>query len=333
MRFQGIVHITGEHDTGKTLMAIGACHPKRTIFFHNDVKAPGISPSEFGFYIDLVSQNLTYLQTKDFFLEVLDSIRPGDYDGIVIDTWTRLGAALISYGKLNATKFRENQTMATGQIYRWGQEWNEGRWYEASIISKMSQLAPYVCLTTHLHDHYQGGAKTGKEVPDCSETLDRVCNLRVWLRHNRDSGVPIALVLKRPSLTKVTERGIEVVNYLPRRLDPKPGETSVWDVIEHYRDNPVDGRPLLNEEEPTEFELSILEGILTDDQKEVWRANLAEQKNKEKVEAELGNEEFELFRQEVLRLKDQPLPIIYQSIKAQFDGKYDMGQIDSVLRG
>ena len=335
MKFNGIVHICGEHDTGKTLMAIGACHPSRVAFFHNDVKAPGIAASEFGFYDDLVAKNLTYLQTKDHFLEEIDKFKPGQFDGIVIDTWTRIEDALINYGKLNATKFRENQTMAAGQTYRWGQEWQEGRWYEASIISKLSQLAPYVCLVTHLKDHYLAGKKTGKEVPASSETMDRVCNLRVWLRHNPDSGVPIALVLKRPSLTTITENGLEVINYLPRRIRPLPEEKSVWDAIDRYKANPVRATDLFDYEIPTKFELSILDGILTEDQKEIWRANKVEAEKQAEIEKSLENEEFEMVKAKILEIKDKQLPVIYQEIKAMpnINGNYDLGTISRILKG
>jgi hypothetical protein len=332
MRFKGICHICGEHDTGKTLASIGACHPKRIAFFHNDVKSPGLSPDSFGLYVDLASMNLTYLQTMEHVLSLIEGIKPGEFDGIIFDTWSRIGAALISYGKLNATKFRENQTMSAGQVYRWGQEWQEGRWYEASVISKLNQLAPYVCLVTHLSDHYLSGVKTGKEVPDCSETLDRVCNLRLWLRHNRDSGVPVALVLKRPSLTRITETGLEVVNYLPRKLKPLPGEKSIWDIMDRYRENPIDTHIPTEDEEPNEFELSILDGVLTGDQKEVWQANLREKEQQAKVERELLDNHYQEVKELVLSMRGQPLPVIYEAIKHHGEA-YDIGFIVKTLNG
>jgi len=338
IRFSGIVHITGEHDTGKTLMAIGACDPSKIAFFHNDTKRPLTDRTDeehneiFGLYDNLIDKNLTYLETKDYFLEQLDKMKPGQYEGIVVDTWTRLEDALINYGKINAYKFREKTTMAAGQTYLWGQQWAEGRWYEASIISKMAKLAPYVCLVTHLKGHYLSGAKTGKEIPASSEVLDRVCNLRVWLRSNPNSGVPVALVLKRPSLSKVSTSGIEIINYLPRRLEPLPGEKSVWDTIDRYKENPVGNHPPSEKEKPTPFELSILDGILTNDQKEVWKANLLEQERKEEIEETLSNEQYEDFKKLVLENRDKGLGAISQLVGQKgFD--YDLGQIQLILNG
>lgn len=271
---KGILHITGEHDVGKTIAALGVTHPKKTVIFHDDVKLPGIDREEFGRYLDLVQLNLSLLKMKDYVLEMIEDIEPGRFDSIIFDTWSRFGLALRSWGKDHALEFREKSTMAAGGTYLYGQRWGEGHRYEASVISLLAQKAPTIILVSHLKDHFQGNAATGKQIPDTGKSLNRVCNLRLWLRHNPDSGVPIALVLKRLSTNEISKNGVKVTNILPRRIKPLPDETSIWQSIERYKEVPFGNRLPLPDETPSPFELSILDGILTEDQKEVWRANL-----------------------------------------------------------
>lgn len=329
-----IVHITGEHDTGKTLAALGRVHPKKVAFFHDDVKDPGLRPEEFGMYVDLVQEtkrrNFTMLQMKDYVLGILETIESNEFEGIVFDTWTRFGTALKTWGKANATKFREQVTMAAGGKYLWGQQWGEGSKYEASVISAIASKAPYVCLVTHLKDHYIAEAPTGKQVPDAGKCLDRVCNLRLWLRHNEESGVPISLVLKRLSATRVTKKGLQVINVLPRRIKPLGSEQSVWEAIERYKKEPYGNRLPTKDETPTRYELSILDGILTKDQKEVWRANLKASKDEEAFFEDTKDEAKELAQ----RLSNEGLNIleIVERLKEEYpDNGYDVGKVGQLL--
>ena len=103
----------------------------------------------------------------------------------------------------------------------------------AGIMGRgISQLIASKGIDVILIERDQEGAKTGKEIADISKTFDIVCNLRLWLRNNRDSGVPIALVLKRISKLEVTDDGILPVNVLPRRIKPLPDERTIWQSID-----------------------------------------------------------------------------------------------------
>ena len=286
-----IVHATGEPDSGKTRFILQHKPITKTAFFHDDVKE--LSPdivNNLGMYVDMVQETkgLKLLELRDFILGKLKRIQSGQFDAIIFDTWSRTGNAFRYWGKLNATKFREASTFSLMGKMKSGEEWAEGRLYEAQVISDMSRLAPFVGLVTHLKDVYEGGAKTGQQMPDASRVFDRVCNFRVWLRPNPSSGVPIALVLKRLAEDRVNETGyLETVNVIPWKLTPKNGDTSVWDVIKRYQNQPFGNRQPMQDETPNPFEMSILTGVMTKEQREIWQANLREKHVLEKEELTL----------------------------------------------
>ncbi len=239
LRYQGITHFTGDPDSGKTIAMLQVAHPSKIAFFHDDVKVPPVKPSDFGLFVDLVQETkgLTLLKFREFVLQKLYKLKPNQFEAIIFDTWARFGLSLKQYAILNPGEFREMSTFSKLGAAKGGEMWAEAHRYEALVISELAKIAPFVGLVTHLKDAYEGGAKTGRKIPDAGKSFDRVCNFRVWLRHNPDSGVPIGLVLKRLNESKVTERGLEVVNILPWKLVPKNGEDSVWDVVERYRAN------------------------------------------------------------------------------------------------
>ena len=64
----------------------------------------------------------------------------------------------------------------------------------------------------------------------------------------------------------VTSDGMKPVNVLPRKVSP-----CTWEKIVEYLNNPVGDRPPNREEMLNPFELSILDGELTADQKDALR--------------------------------------------------------------
>lgn len=323
---KGIIQITGEHDTGKTLAALGLYHPKETAFFHDDIKLPPIPLSEFAFCANLIDGTVfssdhawkphivTFSELREFVLKQIEIISK-DVKCVIFDTFTRFEASCQVWGKKNAIFTRESDTMAAGKIFLAGQKWAEARHYISLILNELNNRFETVILVTHLKDHYEANQKTGKEVPASTKVLDRVCNMRFWLRQNADSGVPIILILKRPSLTKVAPEGLQVVNAFPRRIRPLSGEQSIWECLERYRNNPIGNRSPEPDEKPSPFEMSILDGILTEDQKEIWRANLqmpadqfARQDAIDKRIQELGEEKYNTFE-------------IIDMIKEEFEGE------------
>lgn len=323
---QGIIHLTGEPDTGKTLAALGAYHPKNTAYFFDDVKRPPIAPSEFGIFIDIVNQygTLKVLELYKVMMAQIDLL--DNYDAIIFDTWARLGKAIRYYAKANPYEFREQSTFAPNGTIRNMEQWGETHNVEAMVISKLAQKCKALFLITHIKEKMIGGVKSGLYEPDAGKSFSKVCNMRLWLRHNENSGVPIALVLKRISKAHITDNGLEVVNVLPRRLTPADDHKSIWQVINHYWDNPIGNLPPQQGENPTPFELAILDGVLTDDMKEVWRAELRAKELADKEDAELFDSNWNEAKQLALTLSQDyngmPPPMYVDSIIGKFNESY-----------
>jgi hypothetical protein len=280
---EGIFHLTGEPDTGKTIAALGAYHPSQTAYFFDDVKKPPIDEKEFsGGFIDLVAKysNLKMLEFYQAMRKEIDNLKP--VDCIIFDTWSRFGKSIRYYAKANPFEFREASTFSPNGTIKNMEQWGETHRVEADIISLLSQKCKALFLITHIKPQIMAGARTGSYEPDCGKSFNKVCNMRLWLRHNPDGGVPISLVLKRISKITVTENGIEPINVLPRKMIPAPNFTSIWESINFYWGNPVGNNEPKEYEIPSPFELSILDGILTDDQKEMWQAELREKNRQEK---------------------------------------------------
>jgi hypothetical protein len=106
-----------------------------------------------------------------------------------------------------------------------------------------------------------------KQRPDSSKVLESVPRMRVWLRQNSNSPVPVGLILKRLDKKVVQDGKVRTVSVLPRKIVPLPTEHSLWDTIWRYWDNPIDLAEPDSLEIPTEYELGILDGTLTKDQK------------------------------------------------------------------
>ena len=336
LRYSGITHFTGDPDSGKTIAMLQVAHPSKIAFFHDDVKVPPVKPSDFGLFVDLVQEakGLTLLKFRQFVLDKLYTLKPGKFEAIIFDTWARFGLSLRQYAILNPAEFREMSTFSKLGSAKGGEMWAEAHRYEALVISELAKIAPFVGLVTHLKDIYEAGARTGGKKPDAGKSFDRVCNFRVWLRHNPDSGVPIGLVLKRLNESKVTERGLEVVNILPWKLVPKNGENSVWDVVERYRGNPFGNRQPMPDETPDPFEMSILTGVMTKEQRQIWQANLKEKFIMEREEVALLDSQEDAILAKVKELVGNPDngPIeIMDAINAEFQKDFGIGDIQGYM--
>lgn len=327
---KGIFHITGEPDTGKTIAALGAYHPKNTCYIFDDVKLPPIAIEEFGHFINLVDE-LGNLKLLEFYQELSKQLESlPQYDCIVFDTWSRYGKAIRYYAKQNPYQFRERETFSKMGAIKGMEEWSETHRIEANVISQLSQKCNALFLVTHIKEKIIAGAKTGSYIPDCGKSFDKVCNMRLWLRHNPNGGVPIALVLKRISKIEIGKNGIKPVNVLPRKITPSNNHLSVWDGINYYWDNPYGNREPNENEIPTPFELSILDGILTDDQKQYWQAELVAKQQQEKEEQEfLSNQynETKAFVESLIPTPEEgkklpPAPILASQILPEVQERY-----------
>ncbi len=298
MTIPGIILVSGEHDTGKTIFALGRTHPSRTAYIYDDVKPPPLQPGDFGFYHDLTTGDISSLklfQFREYCLNLIEGL-PEGLEGIIWDTWTRAGTALRNWAVANSQHFREREAfvMRHDPKVLGAQAWQEAHRYESSIIARLKEKAPNITLVAHTKSDFT----TGAPVADVGKTLDTICSMRLWLRHNEDSAVPVALVLKRVVASQITENGTKFINILPRRIKPLPDEESLWDSIKRYQDNPMGNRHPTDDESPTPHELSILDGTLTDDQKEVWRAKQRQQEEADELEQLAKDSEVREFVQQ-----------------------------------
>lgn len=293
---RGFIEVTGEIGTGKTSFALECgVQPEEIAVCDDDVKGQATVKEfreryqaegrDFGGYFDLVElgrgKNLV-----EFHQACLDLIQrevtPGRFRVLIWDTWTRFGKTCRHYVNRNQGEFRKPGPFSKGGGWSdmgriKGAEVNqEGTLYEAKILSSLLELVDTIFVIAHLKAKYVNGQRTDAEIPAVSDAVVRLARMRIWTRHNpRGGGVPVGLLLKRPSWKVVTDRGLRTINPFPRKLTPnvclvegeQPNDESLWDTIARYAENPIGNRQPLSEETPNTFELGILNDTLTADQK------------------------------------------------------------------
>jgi len=295
--YLGIIQVTGPNDVGKTTFALeSGAGPERILFIDDDVKAAvtvrqlGATGAKFGKYIDFAAatKGLTMFDTFVYGRELLEVVKPDQYDAIIVDTWSRFGQSIKAYVTARPKEFRAPNEWAPLGAMKGAQQWSEAQRFEAALLAELSSKAKQVFLITHLKDDYASNVKTGKQVPASSRTLARVCSMRLWLFHNPSgSPVPCALVLKRPSIKKMKKGiGLRTVNLLPRKLTPARDDESLWDTLDGYAHFPHENRVPEEHERPTELELSILDGTLTKEQQATLRLSLQAMTQQENAYAE-----------------------------------------------
>ena len=281
----GLIHVTGEPGTGKTTFAL-ECGPTpdRIAFIDHDIKGRSTvnqllaDGAQFGMYRDLnrETRGMKEHQLHAHCLGVIESILPAQYDALVWDTWTPFEATFKPVVSKNPKKFRDEfDPMAS---IKGAEEWLASFDYEARIIGELLERVPLVILTTHLKNYNIGKQRVeGKFIPDCKRPIVEKSLFRIWLRQNPTGrAVPVGLILKRFDRKIVTEAGLRTVNILPRKVIPQAEDQSLWDTIRWYWTNPFGDRAPNPEETPNEFELSILDGTLTEDQRDAFRLALLE---------------------------------------------------------
>jgi len=302
----GVIHVTGEHDVGKTTFALecGAA-PSRILFVDDDGKGRATveqikRDTDFGRYVDFTAEtkNMPQLDMFNYGSALIDSIKPGDFDAIVWDTWTRFASSFKAHVRKNPHLFREPKDWAPRGDMKGAQQWKEAQLLEAAKLAQLNELAPVVMIVTHLKSQYIGNKRTGKQIPDASRTINRVPVLRVWLRRNPSgSPVPVGLVLKRINEKRYVEGvGLRTMNILPLRIQSRPWpddesvDASLWDTVRWYLDNPIGNREPKEYETPNEFEQSLIDGTLTEDQKRAWLLQLQADAGEEEEMEELSGE-------------------------------------------
>ena len=271
----GLIHVTGEPDTGKTTFALSCgFKPSEIVFLDDDLKTQSIADqleaqkTPFGRYVNLTKKSLGMreIEYHDLVMKEVSALETGKYRVLIFDTWTRFENTFHPVVQKDPMKFKQFYS-PKGDI-KGAEMWKAAFDYEAIVIDKLLQVAPLVILITHLKDHTIGAVKTGAEIPDCKKPVVEKSRIRLWLRHNPDGPAPIGLVLKRLSKVEVGMGGIVPVNVLPRKINP-----CTWERILGYWDQPIGANIPSKDEVPNAFEYSILDGVLTPDQKDALHIN------------------------------------------------------------
>lgn len=281
----GIIHVTGEPDTGKTTFAITVpgVQPGDIIFIDDDVKTRSVAKQfeqsgvKFGYYVDMKERCVRekIMKPVEFFNLVDRTILPEAEKAVkearvlVWDNWSPRMEEAIRAKFLTEIEKRTDITAAQAKSMSM-LTWTPNYEFYSQFLDRLLQIAPMVFIITHVKDKYLGMSKTGQLEARGQRPLVERPSFRVWTRHNADpadGGAPIGLVLKRISSYIVTpERGIQAVNVLPRRVKPL-----TWEKIAEYMHSPIGTRKLSTDENLTDFERSILDGELTPDQKDAIR--------------------------------------------------------------
>lgn len=274
----GLIHVTGEPDTGKTTFALSCgFKPSEIAFFDDDLKTQSIADAlqaqgtPFGHYVNLTKKSLGMreIEYHDLVMKEVSALESKKFKILIFDTWTRFENTFHPVVQKEPMQFKQFYS-PKGDI-KGAEMWKAAFDYEAIVIDKLLQVAPLVILITHLKNYTIGAAQTGKEIPDCKKPVVEKSRIRLWLRHNPDGPAPIGLVLKRLSKVEVGSGGIIPVNVLPRKINP-----CTWERILGYWDNPIGANIPSPDEVPNAFEYSILDGVLTADQKDALHINRVE---------------------------------------------------------
>lgn len=227
---KGLVHVTGDVDTGKTTFSLTTgCPPERIAFFDDDLKTQSIADSfeaqgnPFGFYFNLTREFAQSGETKpkalhDMVLAEMKKLAKNreKYDILVFDNFSRMEGGIRDHSLSIMTKI---SNLTPGQIKGMSQlTWPYTYNYYAEMLDFMLSIAPLVFIITHVRDKYIGNVKTSAREPRGQRPLTEKSSFRVWLRHNPDSEAPIGLVLKR--MVAIDAKTMAPVSIFPRKIKP-----------------------------------------------------------------------------------------------------------------
>lgn len=319
----GIIHVTGEPDTGKTTFAITVpgVQPGDIIFIDDDVKTRSVAKKfeqsgvKFGYYVDLKERCVKekIMKPVEFFNLVDHTILPEAETAmakaksvpkvLVWDNWSPRMEEAIRAKFLTEIEKRTDLSFAQAKSMSM-LTWTPNYEFYSQFLDRLLLIAPMVFVITHVKDKYLGMQKTGQLEARGQRPLVERPSFRVWIRHNADpadGGAPIGLVLKRiSSYVVTTERGIQAVNVLPRRVKPL-----TWEKIAEYMHTPIGTRKLSVDENLTDFERSILDGELTPDQKDAIRVARVAAEHEDNIPSLDGEPSVDPTKLQVLALSKE----------------------------
>lgn len=244
--FPGLIHVTGDYDSGKTTFCLTCgVAPEKIAFLDWDIKGRLAKAQldrlghPLGAYFNLVemSRGKKEIEFHNEVMSIFRSIRPGDFEALIFDTYSFFEATYHPYVSANITSMRDGISKM-GEI-KGAQIWLASFDYEAIVLDELLSKVPVVFLVTHLKNHTTGGHRTGKRIPDVKKPVMEKSAFRIWTVHaNNVGGAPNGLVLKRISkLAFQPDQGIVPTNVLPYKLAP-----ATWAHIRSYWAEPLGNR-------------------------------------------------------------------------------------------
>jgi hypothetical protein len=333
---KGMVAVISNYGVGKTTLALECgYHPKEIVFINDDVKEVGFE-NQFKEYVDLVaiSKKKKLLDLHAYCLDMIKRLPKSKV--IIWDTWTQFQSTFPVYVKAHLNEFRNpNEWSAMGKM-KAGEVYQEAYRYEGAVLSELKLKCDLLILTFHLkQDYLNNVAIPGKFKPGHDRAIEKYADLRIWLTPNPDSQVPVGLVLKNISKRIITEQGIQTSQVLPLKLS-RCNWTHIW----HYWNEPLGDRQPEEYERPNSFELSLIEGTLTPEDKRLYEASLSmveKQEAKEQAEQLILRQSQERVIKEYIaaNLNGAPGPVKRDGIMAAieagklvYDGEITISKIN-----
>lgn len=299
--YRGIIEITGEHDVGKTIAALQTVtNTKDIVFVDDDVKGEGTvrqmheQGMEFDMYIDLAQERLKLgidTPTADellagVVLPTIEKITAKRHKVIVWDTWRIVYQSARGHVERNKAKYKDVVDWTRGtSIMIQGLISKVARMIEVKLMNELKSSCDLLIITHHIKDNYVANVVVGK-IPESSATFSEVCNMRLWLRRNQQSKVPIVLFLKRPNMPIMKKGKLTFTNIVPLKITPTNKHESIWDAIAEYEKDPIESRAPRPDETPTAEEFGVISGTLSEEQQAYIKTMIEYNKQ---IEKELAN--------------------------------------------
>lgn len=340
--FRGLIHVTGEPDTGKTWfsLTVPGVMPGDIVFLDDDLKTQALADSfaqenqPFGFYFNLKRLSSESKKNKpsefwDMVSGLLDKVegeikkRGRKFLVLTFDNFSpRMEEAIRSHSLPLISKYTD---LSEGQIKNITQlTWGATYTIYDQFLDRLLGCADIVFILTHIKEQYLGQQKTGKLEARGQRPLLERPTFRVWTRHNPDgSPQPVGLVLKRIARASITLDGIKAINVLPRRVAPL-----TWERIIQYLNNPVGDRKPTPDELPNAFESSILDGTLTEDMKNAMRAARVQMEKEAQGEAlDLPDIDPAGTRAREMKVQGMPPASIAAALTEEFGKDFTVPQV------
>lgn len=263
--------ITGEHESGKTTLAITACPGPETLVYDFE-KSSKSYENDLGFHrIDVPDEMQVKLGGKAKPIDVFKwwiahvrSIKPGQYRVIVVDPASDIEQGLADYVNANPREF--NRT--PGQYMKMsGLMWGDMKAFWKSILADIAARCETFFFVVHMGTVWKGDRPSKERKAKGKATLFELASLYLKMERNKDVSVKPSAVVLKTRLSKM------VVNHETGEVDIKPIlppriPVATCHAIRQYCLKPAD----FNNLKPEEL---IGEVKLTEDEKLLLQAEIA----------------------------------------------------------